>query len=94
MSLPIYRFFVSDGVIVSDGDTLNMGGGGTLAEYCEAISNAAKSVHIPFVDCYNNGGINAFNRLHYFDISDGTHPNAKGQAVIGHSIAEGVLKYL
>ena len=93
VSLPIYRFFTSDGVITSDGDTKNYGGG-TLKEYCEAIKTAVIAEHIPYVDLYNNGGINAYNRLNYFNITDGTHPTKKGLSVIGHQIASGVLSYL
>lgn len=87
VSLPIYRFFTdSSNNITSDGDTKDFGGG-TLARYCEAIAKTATSMHIPYVDCYNGGGINEFNRLYYFDITDGTHPKKAGQDVIGHCIA-------
>lgn len=87
VSLPIYRFFTdSSNNITSDGDTKDFGGG-TLARYCEAIAKTATSMHIPYVDCYNGGGINEFNRLYYFDITDGTHPNKNGQDMIGHCIA-------
>ena len=87
VSLPIYRFFTdTSNNITSDGDTKDFGGG-TLAQYCEAIAKTATSMHIPYVDCYNGGGINEFNRLYYFNITDGTHPKKAGQDVIGHCIA-------
>lgn len=94
VSLPIYRFFTDENnVVIEDSETKDFGGG-TIPQYCEAIKKAAQDMKIPVVDMYNEGGINEFNRLNYFNITDGTHPNSKGSAVIGHGIAEGVLRYL
>ena len=94
VSLPIYRFFTDENnVVIEDSETKDFGGG-TIPQYCEAIKKAAQDMKIPVVDMYNDGGINEFNRLNYFNITDGTHPNAKGSAIIGHGIAEGVLRYL
>ncbi len=62
----------------------------TQTDYNEAIENVCKQMHIPYLDVSNIG----FNRSNFYpnfavDSSTiPTHPNARGQAVMGHAIAQ------
>ena len=84
---PIYRYFNDEGVD-SDNKTF---GGKAFTDWGEGIISVAKEYKIPFIDMYNTLGINSINRIYYFPASDGTHPNAKGLALIGGKIAAGIL---
>lgn len=90
VSTPIYRFWVSNGAVVDDCDTHTIGGF-LLSDYTNAEKEVCDELHIPYVDNLSNGGINAFNRLNYFSLSDSLHPNDKGRAMIGHRIGNGIL---
>lgn len=84
---PIYRYFNDEGVD-SDNKTF---GGKAFTDWGEGIISVAKEYKVPFIDMYNTLGINSINRTYYFPASDGTHPNAKGLALIGGKIAAGIL---
>lgn len=92
VATPVYRFNVENGNITEDSDTMVVNGK-QLYDYCQAIIEVCDELHIPYVDNYKNGGINAYNRLTYFDISDGLHPNRAGREIIGHRIASGIINY-
>ena len=90
VSTPVYRFFTSGGAVIDDCDTHKIGGF-LLSDYTQAEKEVCDELHIPYVDNLTNSGINAFNRLNYFSLSDPLHPNEKGRAVIGHKIGNGIL---
>lgn len=62
----------------------------TQTDYNEAIEKVCKQMHIPFLDVSNIG----FNRNNFYSkfavdsSTTPTHPNARGQAVMGHAIAQ------
>ena len=87
---PCYRFWSLNGAVLYDSDTHEIDGM-KLTQYVEAIKSVYSEYHLPFVDNYTNGGINQYNRLTYFGINDGLHPNADGRALLGHRIADGIL---
>lgn len=87
---PCYRFWSENGSILYDSDTHAVGGM-MMSQYVQAIEDVYTEYHLPVVNNYNNAGINKYNRLQYFSISDGLHPNSNGRAIIGHRIGNGIL---
>ena len=87
---PCYRFWSENGSILYDSDTHAVGGM-MMSQYVQAIEDVYAEYHLPVVNNYNNAGINIYNRLQYFSISDGLHPNSNGRAIIGHRIGNGIL---
>ena len=90
---PFYRFWSTGGVVTDDCDTHQIGGK-LLKDYCEAVEQACDDCHIPYVNNLNNAGVNEFNRLKYFNVADGLHPNVTGRAIIGHRIGAAILEQL
>ena len=87
---PCYRFWSENGTVLYDSDEHAVGDL-YLAQYVQAVEDVYTEYHLPVVNNYTNAGINKYNRLQYFSISDGLHPNANGRAVIGHRIGNGIL---
>lgn len=90
ISTPFYRFWTSGGAVIDDVDTHTIGGF-LLSDYNQAEIEVCNELHIPYVDNLTNSGVNSFNRLEYFAIADPLHPNAKGRAIIGHKIGNGII---
>lgn len=86
---PIYRF-VEDGT--KDSDTW-LAGEKKLTDFVDALFPFGKEVKIPVIDCYYTLGINKFNRHHYFNSADGTHPNFRGNRLIGERYANEIKIY-
>lgn len=85
---PIYRFYLDEsGAYSNDSDTATNTNGVTLVEFAEKAIEVAKEYHLPYIDNYNELGINKFTRLEYFDATDGTHPNLAGRHLIARHIA-------
>lgn len=87
---PCYRFWSENDTILYDSDEHAVGGL-YLNQYVQAVEDVYTEYHLPVVNNYTNAGINKYNRLQYFSISDGLHPNANGRAVIGHRIGNGII---
>lgn len=65
----------------------------TQADYNSAIENVAKQMHVPCI-LVDNIGINRTNMYPTYATDSSTiptHPNAKGQKLMGESIAEKIL---
>ena len=62
-----------------------------LSDFIEAIEEVYADFHLPVVNNYDNAGINKYNRLQYFNITDGLHPKINGRAILGHRIGAGIL---
>ena len=90
ISTPIYRFWVNSGIVVDDCKTHTIGGF-LLSDYNNAEIEVCKELNLPYISNLENGGINEFNRLNYFDIADSLHPNNKGLEMIGHRIGNCIL---
>ena len=90
ISTPIYRFWVDSGVVVDDCKTHTIGKF-LLSDYNNAEIEVCKELNLPYISNLENGGINEFNRLNYFNIADGLHPNNKGLEMIGHRIGNCIL---
>lgn len=81
---PIFRQW-SDGV---DSDSKTQEGNNVkITDFVSKLKEVADEYHIACIDNYHELGINKFNRLWYFDESDGTHPNQNGIKLIGEHIA-------
>lgn len=90
---PIYRFNLGDNseekAAKEDSDTyINSSSGLKLYQICEAIIEEAKAFNIPCKDMYHESNINSYTKTTYFKGTDGTHPNAKGYALMGEKIAK------
>lgn len=59
----------------------------TIADYVKATEEIADYFNLPFLDNYNNAGINQRNRLTFFNSNDGVHPKETGLAHLGNRIA-------
>lgn len=84
---PIYRYW-NDEDIDSDEKLID---GKHFVDYGDGMIEVAKAYKIPAVDMYRTLGFNAITRSYYFPATDGTHPNANGQKVIGGKIAARLL---
>ena len=86
---PSYRCVFNNNVIEYDSDDNHWGGNtlisdlGTLADL---IAECAKEMKIRCWNQYWNNGVNAFNAKKF--ISDGTHRNKFGAAVLGRQVAD------
>ena len=87
---PCLRLFNESGNIITS-DTKTYGGGFTLIDMTEKVKEIALEYHLPFVDAYNNLGINKFNYTAFFDGTDLTHPNNYGNNLLGRLYAMKIL---
>lgn len=90
VATPCYRFWQESGVFIDDCNTHEIGGK-KLSDYVDAEISVCEEMHIPYVDNLTCAGINQYNRTQYFDANDGLHPNAKGRAIIGGRITDGIF---
>lgn len=75
---PPYKFFLNDGQFVDDSDTRTNSLGLYLYEFANEYKEISERVHVPYVDLYNDLGINRYNRSRWFISGDGSHPNEQG----------------
>lgn len=59
----------------------------TLTDFVQADLDTEWGASVTVVNCYDMG-ITADNRTAYFNATDGTHPNAKGNALVAARLAE------
>lgn len=88
--LPTWRFWVdadNNNAYVEDTSTYTNSLGKTLAEYSEALAEAAKGYNLPVIDNYTELGINKFNRYQYFNANDGAHHAENGRKLLAKHIA-------
>ena len=87
---PIYRCWNNaDGTLNYDSDDASSAVNGVLLTDIVSKEEAvAKEYHLTFIDNYYTLGINKINRLNYFTIADGTHPNFDGRKIIAAHIAK------
>ena len=85
---PLYRFWPDQDNIDSDEKEVN---GNPYTAWGDALLEVAKEYKVPAVDMYRTLGINKLNRTYYIPATDGAHPNAEGQKLIGGKIAARLL---
>lgn len=84
---PTYRFWTDEkGVFLEDSDT-KMFNGQTLDAFVCAVRIVCHEYKTPYLDNYDDLGINRYNRDLYFRENDGTHLNAAGNRKLGYKIA-------
>ena len=89
---PIYRCWNNaDGSLNYDSDCQSSAVSGVLlTDIVDIEKSVAREYNLSFIDNYYELGINKINRLEYFSVDDGTHPNLNGR----HLIAEHTAKCL
>ena len=87
---PIYRCWNNaDGSLDYDTDYMSASVNGLrLPDIIEKQKSVAREYNLPFIDNYRKLGINKINRLQYFSVEDGTHPNLAGRQLIAEHIAK------
>ena len=86
---PLWRWWdeTAGGVPYRDSDTYAKGTGWYLYDYGNALIDACKEYHIPYLDLYYECMMNKFNRYQYFNTNDGTHPNDTGRELLAEKIS-------
>lgn len=93
LSSPLFRYWSDSpnySTVDRDSDTETRTGG-TLPEFVDAMREVAEEYHLPFIDNYNELGMNKFNAPAF--LSDGTHPSFfNGIIKIGSEMGGNVAK--
>ena len=83
---PIYRYWMeSENAFIDDSDT-HLFNGVLLNDFVKAGREVSEDLKVPFLDNYNNLGINKYNKELYFPATDGTHPSVAGNEKLGNKI--------
>ncbi len=90
---PYYRYDTASEQDADDGWRPTYNPNHHLIEYVDALTEVGDEFKTPSLDMWRELGINKYNRVHYFDEPDGTHPNNNGMDLIASRVA-GQLKAL
>ena len=74
---PIWRWWEDENGITSDTKYYNAEQN-TLIDFKNKVIEVCEEYHVPYLNGYDNVGINEFTKRYYFTSPDGTHPNANG----------------
>lgn len=88
ISLPVYRYWESGGVITY-AETYQNSQNVILLEYISALTTIATEYYLPIIDGYHELGINRLNASTF--LSDGTHHNAIGRRRFGEFIGSKII---
>lgn len=89
---PTYRFWIDgSNVFTEDSDTKTNSDGVKLTDFVTKTKDIAAEYHLPYIDNYYSLGLNKFNRTQYFEVNDGTHPNAVGCHLIAAHMAKALF---
>lgn len=91
---PLWRFWDTNTGLPSeitsdyiDSNDYHKGTGYYLWNYGNALMEAAEKYQIPVFDLYHNCMMNRYNRLQYFNATDGTHPKLEGRELMAAMIS-------
>lgn len=87
---PIFRWWIITGEYINS-DNRIFANGHHYRDWGDALIEECKKYHIPYLNMYDDAGINDHNRLYYFDETDGTHPNEKGLELMGDVLTGSIL---
>lgn len=87
---PIFRWWIITGEYINS-DNRIFANGHHYRDWGDALIEECKKYHIPYLNMYDDAGINDHNRLYYFDKTDGTHPNEKGLELMGDILTGSIL---
>ena len=92
---PTYRWFLSNGSYSHDcdDDMAKNTIGYFLKDYVNACKEVCNQYHIHCIDNFNGIGMNKYNRLHYFESDDGTHPKITGRVALAENMSSELLRY-
>lgn len=65
-----------------------IGNVGTYGKVMEALRNVATKYNVPYVDIFEQSGVNGYNYTSYFNNSPNVHPNANGHRMMAKRIAK------
>lgn len=88
VSLPVYRYWTSDGTTTYAESYKNLNGN-ILLDFVEALRNTAAEYNLPVIDGYYGLGINKANASTF--LSDGTHHNETGRERFGRYIGQSLI---
>ena len=88
ISLPVYRFWITDDIVTFAEDYTNQNGN-TLLDVCNSMRAIADEYGIPVIDNYSELGIHADNAADY--LYDGTHLNKDGRKLFASYIASQLI---
>ena len=93
---PTYRWFLDAALAYShdcDDEAAKNDLAYLLKDYVAACKEVCEKYHIHCVDNFSGIGMNKYNRLQYFDSTDGTHPKREGRTLLAQHIADELLRY-
>lgn len=93
---PPYKRFLDSTTheFIDDSDTHENAFNQTLKEYAASYVNISHTLHVPYIDAYNELGINRFNATQWFITNDGSHPSETGRKETAKLIAEYLKRML
>lgn len=93
---PPYKRFLDDTTheFVNDGDTKQNEFGNTLKDYAESYKTISETVHAPYINAYDDLGINRYNATQWFITNDGSHPSEQGRKETAKLVAEYLKRML
>lgn len=95
MNPPYKRFLDSEThAFINDGDTRQNNFGETLRDYADSYKEISETVHAPYIDAYNNMGINRYNATQWFITNDGSHPSEQGRKETAKLVSEYLKRML
>lgn len=84
-----FFFFTHDGTTEFNPDSVSNEAGLKMIDYVNAIKRIYNLFHIPVLDIWNEGGINAWN--HHVYLPDLLHPNQEAHRLVAGKIAGFIL---
>lgn len=93
---PPYKRFLDSTTheFIDDSDTHENAFNQTLKEYAASYVNISRTLHVPYIDAYNELGINRYNATQWFITNDGSHPSETGRKETAKLIAEYLKRML
>ena len=87
---PPYKRFLDSTTheFINDGDTRENSLGLTLKEYADSYSTISEKVHAPYINAYDELGINRYNASQWFITNDGSHPSENGRKETAKLVSE------
>jgi lysophospholipase L1-like esterase len=78
---PPYKRFLDPTTheFINDGDTKQNANGLTLKDFADSFSTISENIHVPYINAYDELGINRYNSNQWFITNDNSHPSLTGR---------------